>query len=274
MFKTKTVKIPQLIAEIHEIVKPFGFIAGGAVRSLLNSEEIQDIDIFLHEPKFRHSVRDVLLENGYREQYHNAIVTRFQKLRVCTKCNHPDDTKNKTCQTEHYQSAGFEGGDGHWVKCNCKCEFFTKTINVDLIEPREGEHVKTFGTPEEVISNFDFSVCRGALVNVISSEELSWAGLLKTKHNDGVVLIDEDLEKDIKTKTLRIKHIVCPVGSMRRAFKYQVKGYHLPTREMVKLFREWESRSELDKAEMESLLSNNNLSEEDLNRLYLLMKMD
>src|ERR1051326_1197806 len=257
MFKTKTVKIPQLIAEIHEMVEPFGFIGGGAVRRLLSSEELQDIDIFLHEPKFRHSVRDVLLENGYREQYHNAIVTRFQKLRVCTKCNHPDDTKNKTCQTEHYQSAGFEGGDGHWVKCNCKCEFFTKTINVDLVEPREGEHVKTFGTSEEVISKFDFTVCRGALTKV--SEVSTWGSVIPIRHDAqmGTLLIDEDLEEDIKKKALRIKHIVCPVGSMRRAFKYQAKGYHLPTREMVKLFCEWESRSDLDKAEMEGLLGNN-----------------
>ena len=46
MFKTKTVVIPQSIADIHKMVEPFGFIGGGAVRSLLSSEELQDIDMF------------------------------------------------------------------------------------------------------------------------------------------------------------------------------------------------------------------------------------
>ena len=84
--------------------------------------------------------------------------------------------------------------------------------------------MKTFGTPEQVISYFDFTVARAALLP-----------------ND-TALVDERFEDDIKNKILHIEHIVCPLMSVRRIAKYVLKGYFISTKEVLKLFLAYQQR--------------------------------
>lgn len=96
---------------------------------------------------------------------------------------------------------------------------------VDAVRPREAEHLKTFGSQAEVIANFDFTVCRGALTH------------------DDIALIDPEMVKHAKEKRLVVRHIVCPLSSVKRIAKYAMKGYTVATSEVYKLFSAWTERT-------------------------------
>lgn len=99
-----------------------------------------------------------------------------------------------------------------------------------LIKPRETEHFKSFGAPEEVISRFDFSITQIAY----------------DLENDTFIALDEkELISDLKAKRLRIKHIVCPISMVYRVCKYAKKGFKLSMMETLKIFDSWDKRPKL-----------------------------
>jgi hypothetical protein len=61
--------------------------------------------------------------------------------------------------------------------------------------------------------------------------------------NSKEVLADECFVEDEMAHRLCFKNIHCPVSSLLRAIKYGKKGYFIPPREAVKLFRDWDGRS-------------------------------
>jgi hypothetical protein len=97
--------------------------------------------------------------------------------------------------------------------------------NIQLIKPRENKYLKTYGTPYEVVSKFDFSVCRVYTLDGIN-----------------FIKIDEQFENDCQKKILRIQNIVCPISTLKRSIKYSKKGYFSPLREILKLFNEYAER--------------------------------
>lgn len=124
---------------------------------------------------------------------------------------------------------------------------------------REGKTV-TWGTLEEVISNFDFTVVRIGLI----SED--WA------------LADPDYKKDEKNKRLRWKNIHCPISAVVRACKYAKKGYFCSPMEILRLFDDWDERDDDYKAELGALfLASQNeeeFTEEQVHRLERLLRID
>jgi hypothetical protein len=100
---------------------------------------------------------------------------------------------------------------------------------VDAVVPRKGKHLLTYGHPETVISHFDFSVCRAAIMN------------------ERQAVVSSNFEEDCKKKKLRIEHIVCPLSTVQRIGKYGAKGYKISSNETVKLFQEWTKRIESPK---------------------------
>lgn len=97
---------------------------------------------------------------------------------------------------------------------------------INLIKPRLEFRVVTKGSAEEIISNFDFSVVRCAIIN------------------EDEVLADEDFEKDESRKFIRIKNIHCPISSAIRFCKYYKKGYWTKPIQILKLFVDWNNRDE------------------------------
>lgn len=123
----------------------------------------------------------------------------------------------------------------------------TKMV-VDAVVPRSGKYLLTFGTPLEVISHFDFSVARAAILDSSSA------------------LVDDDFVHDCKQKVLRIVHIVCPLSTTQRIGKYGKQGYKASTTEVVKLFKAWSEREESDKI-LELIEKKDSLSKEELAEL-------
>lgn len=186
------------LRDLNRKIQPLGFIAGGVCRSILNNETVKDIDIFCKtEDSFDELIKlfglerpDEIIAFGNYDSY--IEVTRENDLML---------------------------------------EFPLMLANreyiIQIIKPRRNEHLCTFGAPLEVVSKFDFSVCRLYL------DEL---GNITSVDNYDNVLID------LNRKTLRVNNIVCPISSMRRALKYVTKGYFLPLNEMMKLFVEFQNR--------------------------------
>lgn len=108
------------------------------------------------------------------------------------------------------------------------CIMYTKknpfNIKIQLIKPIEDLNVKTMGSLEDILNNFDFSVAR---VGILNKEE---------------ALCDDDFEEHEKKKLCVLKFIHCPVSSTIRLMKYAKKGYKVRPREVFKLFRDWDNR--------------------------------
>ena len=81
-------------------------------------------------------------------------------------------------------------------------------------------------TAEQLLSTLDFTIARAAIVT------------------DEHALVDVDFERDERLRQIRVRHIVCPISSVRRIAKYTAKGYRCKMLEIIKLFAEWSSRAE------------------------------
>lgn len=124
---------------------------------------------------------------------------------------------------------------------------------------REGATV-TYGTLEEVVSNFDFSVVRIGLID------------------ESFALADPDFKKDEKNKRLKWKNIHCPISAVTRACKYSKKGYFVSPMEILRVFDDWDDR-ELDyKAELRELFikssNDEEFTEEQTHRLERMLRLD
>jgi hypothetical protein len=95
-----------------------------------------------------------------------------------------------------------------------------------LIKPNKEGRVVALGTREDILSNFDFTVVRAAILD-------------STK-----VLVDADFIHDETEKILRLKNIHCPISLTLRCMKYATKGYWLPVPQAMKLFLDWDSRDD------------------------------
>lgn len=112
-----------------------------------------------------------------------------------------------------------------------------------IIKPVIEGKIVTLGTPEEILSNFDFTIVRAA---ILSSTE---------------VLVDEDFEEDEKRHYLRLKNIHCPISSLLRCCKYARKGYFMRPIEALKLFVNWTDRGENYRAKLTELFQKSTFGE-------------
>jgi hypothetical protein len=134
---------------------------------------------------------------------------------------------------------------------------FFSLPSIQLIKPMKVARVITNGSLKDILSNFDFTVIRIGLLN--SREALA----------DGE-FFDHEL-----TGQLRIKNIHCPISSSFRFMKYYKKGYFPKMTEIVKLFIDWDNRSDKYKMELMDLVKKkDNLSEEEIMKLEALMRID
>jgi len=95
-----------------------------------------------------------------------------------------------------------------------------------IIKPVVEGKIVTLGTTEEILSNFDFTIVRAA---IISPTE---------------VMVDDEFEDDEMHGILRLKNIHCPISSLLRCCKYARKGYFLKPAEALKLFLDWTDRGD------------------------------
>jgi len=179
------------IQKLFEIITPFNcHICGGYARYCLspqrNPSPTSDVDIYAENQDAFDNVLKKFIELDFNTLHTNDVSTVFMP-----------------------------SGDD-----------FLACPKINLIVPREEFRVRTQGSIEEVLNNFDFTVCRAAV---------------KT-NTTGIV--DEDfIDHEMKQK-LVIKNIHCPVSSAMRFMKYYKKGYFTRPMQVLKLFQDWDARGQ------------------------------
>lgn len=136
-----------------------------------------------------------------------------------------------------------------------------------IIKPVIEGAIVTLGTTEEILSNFDFTIVRAA---IISPTE---------------VMVDDDFENDEAHGLLRIKNIHCPISSLLRCCKYARKGYFLRPSEALKIFNDWMDRGDDYRKRLLELFSEssngkkseenpNGMTQEEIDELEALLRID
>ena len=137
---------------------------------------------------------------------------------------------------------------------------FFAAPDIQLIKPVVEGKVVAMGSMEEILSNFDFTVIRAG-------------------YNGGQeCLVDADFLHDEENLILRIKNIHCPVSTTLRCMKYSAKGYFLLPTQALKLFADWDVRSQEYKEKLVQFLASANdgkgLSKKEVDELEVLMRID
>jgi hypothetical protein len=145
----------------------------------------------------------------------------------------------------------------------------TETFFIDVVTPRSNARMQTFGDIRSVISKFDFTVCRIGLQ----------VDALDPRPDNSRIIQDTDFNADLEGKRLRIKNVVCPITSVKRVGKYALKGFHISSVEILRLFKAWDDMETQEKEELTELLEivelpDGELTAEQAERLGFLLYVD
>jgi len=185
-----------------------------------------------------------------RQEIGNSILGREKNISsddVDIYCYREEDRKRLV---ETFIDKGYE-----MSFMNSNCVNFTKPMKVQII-------TSFYGDISTVIDEFDFTICRVGM-----DEEYFY--------------MDKDFEENLKNNLLVIKTVQCPIGAIRRIIKYTKKGFFMTGFQMLKLYMDWDSRSNEYKEELVKYLmkmeksEDGKLSQEEFEELEsILIKVD
>ena len=294
--------IPKEALDILEAVQGQSFIAGGYARWVatgFKSYTPSDIDLFHYKQNMQYNPVDkdefelhdqtvtALMELGYHitRDLPNAIEMKMSALQECREKEY-FSIANHQLRDIIYRSGDFKS----WYRLLPVAGYTT----VQVIKPftnyipaftepeikgghsdftfKEVQHerrlaMKTFGTPSEVISLFDFPQAMVAL------EWRDWQRPHSGISNI-IVTTDERFDAAEASHKLSINHINCPIAVAMRAFKYVGKGYTIRPREIVKLFKDWDNRPPDYKKRLTDLCEKDNLEAAEWFELEQLLRID
>lgn len=131
---------------------------------------------------------------------------------------------------------------------------------VQIIKPVVEGAVVTLGSIETILDNFDFSITKAALLSPTTA------------------LADKDFLNDELKGLLRIKNIHCPISSTLRFMKYARKGYFARPMEIMRLFADWDSRSDEYRARLYEFFIKSNSEDKwtkkEIDELEALLRID
>lgn len=102
--------------------------------------------------------------------------------------------------------------------------FKKETLSIQLIKPVHISNMNSKGNFISVLTNFDFTISKAAIL----ANGDAWA--------------HHQFDRDDLGGHLVIEKIHCPISSMKRVIKYTQKGYTIESKEMLKLFKDYEAR--------------------------------
>lgn len=105
---------------------------------------------------------------------------------------------------------------------------------IQLIRPASIRNMVSDGDVRRVLDNFDFTIAKSAVLP------------------DGTALCHEHFRRDDAANALVVTNIHCPISSAKRVIKYAARGYSITSAELLKLFEDYESRSDEWKAAIRS----------------------
>lgn len=181
-----------------------GFIAGSWAAAALLPEEFghqlhdnegRQIDTqIINMPKVTPSDMDVFFVGDNDRQIERRIESCIEDLQGH---GYTKTYENPICIM---LSRNDEGSDKVWP-------------TIQIVKPREIRNGFTYGSPEQVVDSFDFSVIRAFIIGV-GNRPMDW-----------YCYVDRNFYIDNAFRHLRFMNSHCPVGSQRRLQKYIKKGY-------------------------------------------------
>jgi len=126
---------------------------------------------------------------------------------------------------------------------------------VQLVKPMEEGVVVTQGDMETILENFDFTVVRIGLMNRDEARA------------------DADFLHDEEKKFLRIKNIHCPISTLYRIMKYNRKGYWPSSKQVLKVFLDWDGRDEEYKMKIIEFLAKEDPTQDEIDELEKMMRV-
>lgn len=102
--------------------------------------------------------------------------------------------------------------------------FKKEVLNIQLIKPVHISNMNSKGDFISVLTNFDFTISKAAILP------------------NGEAWVHHQFERDDNEGNLVIEKIHCPISSMKRVIKYTQKGYTIESKELLKLFKDYEMR--------------------------------
>lgn len=136
--------------------------------------------------------------------------------------------------------------------------FKKEVLNIQLIKPVHISNMNSRGDFISVLTNFDFTISKAAILA------------------NGEAWMHHQFERDDRGGHLVIEKIHCPISSMKRVIKYAQKGYTIESKELLKLFKDYETRPTDWKKLVDEGLSQNrdNWPKEKQNEFVRAMYMD
>lgn len=115
--------------------------------------------------------------------------------------------------------------------------------SIQLIKPAEIKNMVSDGDFVRVLDNFDFTIAKCAVLP------------------DGRGIAHKDFDLHDSESKLVITNIHCPISSAKRVIKYCGKGFTVESKELLKLFRDYENRPQEWKDIVIAGLSGDDLSD-------------
>ena len=184
-------KIERLFKIVSE--NNLGFIAGGFCRWMCSPKkepsEARDVDVFTRGKEEFEKLKTILLMEEFlpiKSQNDISVVFKTSLNQV-------------------------------WKDCP----------QINLIKPVQKDKLLTFGSSmEEILENFDFSICRVGILN--EKECLAHSSFL-----------NDELKKEIN-----ILKLESPIAAIMRIFKYSGKGYSINIPQIMGILKEWDNRGD------------------------------
>lgn len=199
---------------VLDAIYEHGIVAGGYARYCLspkinlgldNVVEAGDVDIFCFTENDYEPIKQNLLAKNFIVKIETDYAVSFDYIKSDNP--KPKTFKDLVKQTHVPDYAG---------------------PPVQLIKPLIRRGLKTFGHPEEIIDNFDFSVIKAGIVEDVLNRG-SYIGL-----------VNINFDKDEIDNRIVIGKVVCPINQVLRLVKYGKKGYQFSMGEVMKILNAWD----------------------------------
>ena len=201
-----------------------GFICGGCFKNIFNKEAVKDLDIFFKS----------------NSDFENAV-------------NYFDS-----------MTAGYDEGDGIVSEEEAQYRFLYENPNVKAyVHKRTGVRIelcgKIFGTAEEILNQFDFTIVKfayykeevaNAQTDVVDKEIGEWIGLFEGNNDTNTHIEYKVMHDDKFFEHLHMKRLVAdneipfPMSTFERMFRYAKYGYFPCKETKMKIIKELRELSE------------------------------
>lgn len=182
-------------AEIRQLFKEYGFIAGGAIASCVTDDEPKDYDIYLKDKKACYSITEYLLDQMGEESLVNRLTFESNGL-----------------------SLWVPGGIIRLPKNGEKYQPFIVTANAFSFTDGVQVIIRFADSTDKIVGNFDFLHAKGVY-----------------DYKEDALIIPDEVMLALKQKRITYTGSKYPLASMIRTRKFMRRGWNVNAGQFLKM---------------------------------------